>query len=101
MKHAWTAFPALMLLAACNGDQAPADDDTREASGEVLEGTISDDMIPIDQLRSQPPLAEPDPEEGGSGSGSGNASASEDGVADEAEEPAAAEPEPAAEPTEE
>ncbi|MBH5323528.1 hypothetical protein [Aurantiacibacter sediminis] len=101
MKHAWTAFPALMLLAACNGDEVPADDDPREASGEVLEGTISDDMIPLDQLRSQPPLAEPDPEEGGSATGAGNASASDEGDADEAGEPAAAEPESAAEPTEE
>lgn len=43
------------LLAACGGqDSGEADD--RTASGEVLEGTISDAMIPLDQLKSQPPL---------------------------------------------
>lgn len=45
------------LLAACG--EEPADDDARAASGEVLEGTISDAMLPLDTVRSQPPLAEP------------------------------------------
>ena len=48
-----------LLLAACGDDPAPAvDEDGREASGEVLEGTISDDMIPLGEVRSQPPLEE-------------------------------------------
>jgi hypothetical protein len=47
---------ALALLAACGGD-SPVDED-RAASGEVLEGTISDAMLPLDRVRSQPPLAE-------------------------------------------
>jgi hypothetical protein len=47
---------ALALLAACGRD-APADEG-RAASGEVLEGTISDAMLPLDRVRSQPPLAE-------------------------------------------
>ena len=45
-------------LAAC-GD-GPAADDGRAAPGEVLEGTISDAMLPLDTVRSQPPLAEPE-----------------------------------------
>ncbi len=52
-------FPALapiVLLAAC-GD-SPGDD-AGTASGEVLEGTVSDSMLPLDTVRSQPPLAEP------------------------------------------
>ena len=48
------ALPAV-LLAGC-GD-GPAEDDDRTASGEVLEGTASDAMIPLEQVRSQPPLA--------------------------------------------
>ena len=50
--------PALALLAACGGD-APADDG-RSASGEVLEGTISDAMLPLDRVQSEPPLEDPD-----------------------------------------
>jgi hypothetical protein len=47
----------LTLLAACGGDKAEKDE--RAASGEVLEGTISDSMLPLDSVRSQAPLAEP------------------------------------------
>lgn len=52
------AVAALALLAAC-GDK-PSENDSRSASGEVLEGTISDAMLPLDTVRSQPPLAEPE-----------------------------------------
>lgn len=52
------ALPALALLAACGGDK-PAGDDGRAASGEVLEGTISDEMVPVDRVRSEPPLEDP------------------------------------------
>lgn len=49
-------LPALALLAAC-GEQTPErTDDAREAEGEVLGGTISDEMLPLDQLRSQSPI---------------------------------------------
>jgi hypothetical protein len=49
-------------LSACQ-DEAPlegnADEADRAAKGEVLGGTISDDMIPLDRLRSQsPPVAD-------------------------------------------
>ena len=74
------AFP--LLLAACGDDAAPvSEDDGREASGEVLEGTISDAMLPLDEVRSQAPLAEAeggeDGDESGSGSDTGNSAASE------------------------
>ncbi len=50
----------LALLAACGGE-APDDggargNDGREASGEILPSSISDDMIGTDALDSQPPL---------------------------------------------
>ena len=51
------ALAPLALLAACDGDKAG--DEARAPSGEVLEGTISDSMLPLDTVRSQPPLAEP------------------------------------------
>ena len=45
------------LLAACR--QGRAGTTSRSASGEVLEGTISDAMLPVDKLKSEPPLLAP------------------------------------------
>lgn len=56
MKRA--AILALALLAASCGDQAAAPaEQGGEASGEVLAGSISDAMIPLDQLESEAPFA--------------------------------------------
>ena len=44
-----------LALAACNGDTA----EEGQAAGQVLEGTISDQMVPVDQVRSEAPLADP------------------------------------------
>ena len=57
-KRLLFALPAVMLLAGCGGD-APATDGGA-ASGEVLEGTISDEMLPVDRVRSEPPLEDPE-----------------------------------------
>ena len=79
------------LLAACNGD-APQEG---EVTGEVLEGTISDEMLPLDRVRSEAPLADPT----GTGRGSqSNAGAGDAEPADEAE--IGAEDAPADEPVE-
>jgi len=52
------------LLAACDSGAPVADDEaSRAASGEVLEGSISDNMLPLQDLRSQPPVAAPLPGE--------------------------------------
>lgn len=52
-------MPAALLLAACGEDTPQRADDAREAEGEVLGGSISDDMLPLDQLQSQsPPIRE-------------------------------------------
>lgn len=49
---------ALALLVAACGDQAAAPaEQGGEASGEVLAGSVSDAMIPLDQLKSEAPLA--------------------------------------------
>ncbi|RPF71915.1 hypothetical protein [Aurantiacibacter spongiae] len=51
----------LAALAACGDDAAPVEDsDGATASGEILEGTISDAMLPVDRLRSEPPLVRED-----------------------------------------
>lgn len=57
MPRLFVSCAALALLAACGSDPAPApaDDGRQGAEGEVLGGTISDDMLPLDTLRSQSP----------------------------------------------
>lgn len=52
------ALPAL-LLTACE-EEAPEADTSEtggEAAGELLGGTISDDMLPLEELTSTSPLA--------------------------------------------
>ena len=56
-KRPILALLPLALLAACN---EPSDGNGRAASGEVLEGTISDAMLPVDRVRSEPPLEDPE-----------------------------------------
>lgn len=88
-KRLFLALPAFALLAACGGD-APADDG-RAASGEVLEGTISDEMLPVDRVRSQPPLEDPDAfaKARSRAAGDGTTDAAAEGEEGEGEQPAA------------
>ncbi|MDP4574340.1 hypothetical protein Q9K02_04210 [Qipengyuania sp. G39] len=91
-------FPLVLAcalgLAACGDDaaDASAEGDERGARGEVLGGTISDDMIPLDQLQSQSAPQNPDLD---SGDGSGSDTSQEPAAdaptesAAEAEAPAA------------
>ena len=86
------ALALLLLLAACN-DDAPGDD-SRAASGEVLEGTVSDAMLPVDRVQSEPPLEDPDAfaeaqEKAAEGAPAGQPAAAAEG---EAPETAATEP---------
>ncbi|MEX0342931.1 MAG: hypothetical protein AB3N06_10110 [Erythrobacter sp.] len=52
------------LLAACGGD-TPAEESAveaeRGAKGDVVGGTISDDMLPLDRLRSRSPALREEP----------------------------------------
>ena len=70
-------MPLAFALVACKDDSVTpaADGDDRGARGEVLGGTISDDMIPLDQLQSRsPPLrGEDDASAGGDDAGPSNA----------------------------
>ena len=83
------AAPMLLALSACGDDPAvDVENDGREASGEVLEGTISDEMLPLDQVRSQAPLAEPEEgAEGGAAPATTAQPAAEETQAPESEEP--------------
>ncbi|MDG5749216.1 hypothetical protein P8Q88_13625 [Qipengyuania sp. XHP0207] len=86
------AVPLAFALVACGDETAePAGQgDDRGARGEVLGGTISDDMIPLDQLQSQsPPLRGAD--DTGSADGGDDAGATaEASEAESAEDGAAA-----------
>ena len=55
MKRA-VLLALVMMVAACDGQTDSPAEQRGEASGEVLGGTISDDMIPLEQLRSEAPL---------------------------------------------
>lgn len=50
-----------LMLTACQSENKA---DTAKAGGEVLPGSVSDAMLPLDTVRSQPPLA---PKTGASG----------------------------------
>lgn len=66
------SFVLLAGLAACGDEQASeTSGDGRTAAGEVLGGTISDDMLPLPLVRSQSP-----PQRGGEGSGASGADSS-------------------------
>lgn len=52
------ALALALVLGGCDSAPgAPSDAGSGRAEGEVLGGTISDDMIALEQLRSQAPLA--------------------------------------------
>ncbi len=46
----------IMPLAGCGSEQKAADDKA-QASGQILPGSASDAMLPLDTVKSQPPLA--------------------------------------------
>ena len=52
-RLALAAILACLILGGC--DKKPAEGN--KATGEVLEGTITDAMIATDEVRSEPPLA--------------------------------------------
>ena len=91
------AAPLMLgLLAACGGNAGDAEGERRTAAGEVLGGSISDDMLPLDTVTSEsPPLRE----EGSSDNSAPRpattgGAASNSGTGGNEETPAAADPEP-------
>lgn len=71
-------FLAPLALAACQGKEKPAE--TGTAQGEVLPGSVSDAMLPLDTVRSQPPLAPLTEAAGKSGQGTASGKASGKGA---------------------
>ncbi len=73
-----------LALAACQGEKKTAEAST--AQGEILPGSASDSMLPLDSLRSQPPLAPVEVASGKPGKAAasgGAATAEDDATADE------------------
>lgn len=90
---ALVAFPLVLLLAACGGEANQSGEERGTAAGEVLGGSITDDMLPLDKVTSEsPPLRDAGESTsaapGARPSASATVSASE--AADEPAEPAAA-----------
>jgi hypothetical protein len=73
-------FPLVLAVAACSGQAPERGKDAREAEGEVLGGTISDQMLPLDQLQSQSPVLRRSPAETAQ---EGEAVEGEEGAAEE------------------
>jgi hypothetical protein len=88
---------SLALLAACGEEPVaePSDNDGRSAEGEVIGGTISDAMLPLDTVRSQAPSAAAAAASDAASGEPPGAAPAPGAVADDAEPaPAAADPEP-------
>lgn len=79
-------------LGACGGDTAPSEVAGEDASarGEVLGGTISDSMIPLDEVKSRAPALKASPAARSSGDdSSSSAEPAETGESEQAAAPAA------------
>jgi len=91
MKHGLIVAAALLALAGCNRDAKK--DTGGTAQGEVLPGSASDAMLPLDTVKSQAPLA-PKSEGGEAGDAKGAKAVKPSEKASDA-----AEPEPEASPS--
>ena len=101
LKPALLALPFLALLAACGDkDSAGASAERQTAAGEILPGTISDEMLPLDSVKSQsPPMKDSSSDKGGTKAG-GDSTATEEAEAEaEAEAEGDAADAPAAAPS--
>lgn len=66
MKRAVAVLALSLSFAACEQQEDASTGDSGAVPGEVLPGSVSDAMIPLDQLESEAPLAPrqgPSPEE--------------------------------------
>jgi hypothetical protein len=84
-RRVLVAAAVALALAGCGG----GDKETAQGSagGEILPGSASDAMLPLDTVRSQPPLAPKSEASPGAKPGAKRGSAAEDGGSAEAVEP--------------
>jgi hypothetical protein len=83
IRHALLVLPALLLV----GCGTKKTDDERKATGEVLQGTISDSELPLERVSSQPPLAKAEPKPGASGAEASDAADEQDAASLDSEQP--------------
>ena len=95
IRHLAVVGLAPLALAACKGGKKP--DEARTAQGEVLPGSASDAMLPLDSVRSQPPLAPPEEtsDKGGKGASTKRGAAAEEAAAASTDAASKATPAPA------
>jgi hypothetical protein len=94
-KRLFLALAPLGLLAACGEEPAG---EGRAATGDVLEGSISDAMLPVDRVQSEPPLEDPEAFAEVQEKAAAQAPGGSESEGDEPADPEAAEPaEPAVE----
>ncbi|MXO73218.1 hypothetical protein [Alteraurantiacibacter buctensis] len=69
MRQVRFAIPLglLLVLGACDYFGGGEQEAAGGATGQVLPASVSDEMIPVQDLTSQPPALAPAPGEGGSG----------------------------------
>ncbi len=79
---------ALLALSGCDFFGGAEQEAAGDATGEVLPASVSDEMIPVQDLRSQPPVLAVQPGEGSAASAAGADSAAVDSAADAASAPA-------------
>jgi hypothetical protein len=89
-----TAIATLAVCIAITGCKQGAKETSGQAAGTILPGSTSDAMIPLDQVRSEPPLAPAGSGEGtkkaGAKSSAGEAAGKTDAPAETADTPSAA-----------
>ena len=85
------------LLAACHGSSQK--NDQRSASGQVLQGTISDAMLPVDKLKSQGPTLAPAAGKGAAAGATAAASGADEAASDASSDAPVDETAPAAAPS--
>ncbi len=86
---------AILLLGACDYFGGTTSEEVVDASGEVMSGSVSDAMIPTDDLTSQPPALAIQPGEAGAAAAGIDAADSAQPAADGASAEPAAEAAPA------
>jgi hypothetical protein len=93
IRSALSLAAATAILSGCGDDAPPAETEVeaeRNAKGEVIGGTISDAMIPLDRLRSQSPPVREAPSQPSAAGPASDAPAAPEEASEPAPAPAAA-----------
>lgn len=105
LRYSLAMVMTLALVACGDTEEVTTTEQGADAQGDILGGSISDEMVPLQEVRSVSPPAKPAPGESGAASGgSGGASdgaAGNEAAEERADSDSASETESAEEPAEE